>query len=50
MSRRTAFYHDERCLWHTTGDAAQQPNQRVVDFQCGLVDEMAAELAATGPS
>lgn len=30
--------------------AAQQPNQRVVDFQCGLVDEMADELAATGPS
>ncbi|TCJ19962.1 class II histone deacetylase [Rubrobacter taiwanensis] len=21
MSERTAFYHDERCLWHTTGEA-----------------------------
>ena len=22
MSKRTAFYHDERCLWHTTGEHA----------------------------
>jgi acetoin utilization deacetylase AcuC-like enzyme len=29
--------------------SAQQPNQRVVDFQCGLVDEMADELKPTGP-
>lgn len=21
MNRKTAFYHDERCLWHTTGEA-----------------------------
>ena len=21
MNHRTAFYHDERCLWHTTGEA-----------------------------
>lgn len=22
MNRDTAFYHDERCLWHTNGEAA----------------------------
>ena len=21
MNHGTAFYHDERCLWHTTGEA-----------------------------
>src|SRR3712207_7901750 len=21
MNHETAFYHDERCLWHTTGEA-----------------------------
>ncbi len=21
MDHTTAFYHDERCLWHTTGEA-----------------------------